>query len=240
MFALFPRLVFVFALTLCVAHTSAQAQGDAALLSNPIRTDNDRKADARRQPLELLKFAQLATGMSVLDISSGGGYTAQVMALAVGPSGKVWAQIAKPAPALEARLAAHPQANLEILSRPFEDLFSAELPRVDRATLILSYHDIVNTPVDRVKMNRAIFNALKPGGSLIVMDHTAKAGSGLSDTSTLHRIDEQAVIAEFLTVGFKLDGKAEAWKNPSDTYEQHSSKMNDISDRFALRFVRPN
>jgi predicted methyltransferase len=98
----------------------------------------------------------------------------------------------------------------------------------------------VNTPTDRSKMNQAIFNALKPGGFLVVMDHAAKPGSGLSDTSTLHRIDEQTVIAEIVRAGFKLDGQSEAWRNPSDTYEQHSSKMDVPSDRFALRFIRPN
>jgi len=215
------------------------ALSDSALLESPIRTDRDRQSDARRQPLELLKLAQIAPGMTVLDVASGGGYTAQVLALAVGANGKVWAQIARPSPALEARLVAHPQTNLQVLARPLEDLFSADLPRVDRATLILSYHDIVNTPTERSKMNTAIFNALKPGGFLIVMDHAAKTGSGLSETSTLHRIEQQTVISELTATGFKLDGKSEAWANPTDTHEQHSSKMDAPSDRFALRFVRP-
>ena len=215
------------------------ALSDTALLESPIRTERDRQADARRKPLELLKLAQVTPGMTVLDIASGGGYTAQIFALAVGSKGKVWAQIAKPSPALETRLAEHPQANLQVLARPLEDLFSAELPRVDRATLIFSYHDIVNTPTERSKMNTAIFNALKPGGFLIVMDHAATAGTGVSQTSTLHRIDQQVVIAELTSVGFKLDGQSEAWKNPADAHEQHSSKMEIPTDRFALRFVRP-
>jgi predicted methyltransferase len=72
-----------------------------------------------------------------------------------------------------------------------------------------------------------------------VTDHAAKTGSGLSETSTLHRIEQQTVIAELTAAGFKLDGKSEAWANPTDTHEQHSSKMDGPSDRFALRFVRP-
>ena len=212
---------------------------DSALLESSLRTERDRQADARRKPLELLKLAQVAPGMTVLDVASGAGYTAQILALAVGAQGKVWAQIAKPSPALDARLAAQPQANLQVLARPLEDLFSPELPRVDRVTLILSYHDIVNTSTDRGAMNKAIFNALKPGGFLIVMDHTGKPGSGVSETSTLHRIDQQVVVAELTAAGFKLDGQSDAWKNPTDTLEQHSSKMEMPSDRFALRFVRP-
>ncbi len=227
----------------CAFSLEAYAQvsaSEAAILASPLRTDRDRQADARRQPLELLKLAKVAPGMSILDISSGGGYTAQVLAVAVGSTGKVWAQIAKPAPALDARLAATPQPNFQILARPFDDLFPSELPRVDGATLILSYHDIVNTSTDRAKMNQAIFNALKPGGFLVVMDHAAKAGTGLNDTSTLHRIDEQAVVAELVAVGFKADTKSDAWRNAADTHELHSNKMETTSDRFALRFVRPN
>mgnify|MGYP000028160874 FL=1 len=216
------------------------APSDTAVLESPIRTERDRQADARRKPLELLKLAQIAPGMTVLDVASGGGYTAQILALAVGVNGKVWAQIARPSPTLEARLAANPQANLQVLARPLEDLFAADLPRVDRVTLILSYHDIVNTPTERSKMNKAIYNALKPGGFLIVMDHSAKAGSGFSETSTLHRIEQQAVVTELAAAGFKLDGQSDAWANPADTREQHYSKMEMPSDRFALRFVRPN
>lgn len=237
------RVLFACLLVSCTLSFEIGAQvapSDATLLESPIRTERDRQADARRKPLDLLKLAQVAPGMTVLDVASGGGYTAQIFALAVGANGKVWAQIARPSPALDARLAEHPQANLQVLSRPLEDLFSAELPRVDRATLIFSYHDIVNTPTDRSKMNKAIFSALKPGGFLIVMDHAATAGTGVSQTSTLHRIDQQVVIAELTAVGFKFDAQSEVWKNPADTLEQHSSKMEIPTDRFALRFVRPN
>ena len=225
---------------LCAAPAqAADASPGATLLASPVRPDKDRQADARRQPLELLKFAQVAPGMKVLDIASGGGYTAQVLALAVGPTGKVWAQVAKPSAALEARLAAQPQANLEILTRPFEDLTPPELPPLDVVTLILSYHDIAATPVDRAKMNAAIFKALKPGGHLVVMDHSAKAGAGITEVSNLHRIDEQTVRTEFLAAGFKLDGQVSTWANPADTRQEHSSKMaTPPSDRVALRFVR--
>jgi len=230
----------LFAGTLSFEICAQVAPSDTALLENPIRTERDRQSDARRKPLELLKLAQIAPGMTVLDVASGGGYTAQLLALAVGANGKVWAQIARPSPTLEARLTAHPQTNLQVLARPLEDVFPADLPRVDRVTLILSYHDIVNTPTEREKMNKAIFNALKPGGFLIVMDHAAKAGSGISQTSTLHRIDQQAVVVELAAAGFKLDGQSDAWANPIDTREQHYSKIEIPSDRFALRFVRPN
>ena len=187
-----------------------------SLLADPLRTPDDRKSDAGRQPAALLRFAQVTPGMSVLDVSAGGGYTAQLMALAVGPQDKVWAQVQKLPPSLERRLAEHPQANIELLQRPFEDPFPAAAPRVDLVTLVLSYHDIAYAPVDRARMNRALFDALKPGGHLVLIDHAARPGSGVADTRTLHRIDEQTVGSELLAVGFVLEEQSGFLRNPAE------------------------
>lgn len=223
----------------CVIPQAGAADPSAALLDSPVRNPKDQAQDASRKPLELLKFAQVTPGMQVLDVASGGGYTAQVLALAVGPTGKVWAQVAKPSPALEARLAAHPQPNLVILNQPFESLLPGEAPRVDLITLILSYHDIANTPVDRAKMNKAMFDALKPGGHLVLIDHATKPGAGTSVTSTLHRIDEKTVRDEVTAAGFRVEAESDAWRNPADPHEEHWSKMTIPTDHFALRFVKP-
>ena len=223
----------------CVIPSAWAADPSAALLDSPVRNPKDQAQDASRKPLELLKFAQVTPGMQVLDVASGGGYTAQVLALAVGPTGKVWAQVAKPSAALEARLAANPQPNLDILNQPFEVLLAADAPRVDLITLILSYHDIANTPVDRAKMNKAMFDALKPGGHLVLIDHATKPGAGTSVTSTLHRIDEKTVRDEVTAAGFRVEAESDAWRNPADPREEHWSKMTIPTDHFALRFVKP-
>jgi len=97
------------------------AEQARAFVDNPIRTDRDRQMDASRKPTQFLAFAQVGPGMRVLDVSAGAGYTTQIMALAVGPSGKVWAQSQNPPPALTKRLADHPQANVVVSKRPFED-----------------------------------------------------------------------------------------------------------------------
>ena len=220
------------------ARAAAAADVDA-LLASPLRTDDDRESDAGRKPRDLLRFAAAMPGMRVLDISAGAGYTTQLMALAVGPQGKVWAQLEKPRPALEKRLAAHPQPNIEVLLRRVEDPFPAEAPRVDLVTLVLSYHDIAYSPVDRARMNRAIFAALKPGGHLIVIDHAAKPGTGLQDTKTLHRIDERTLRAEVEAAGFVLEAESAFLRNPADPREQAFFDMKIPADRFALRFVRP-
>ena len=177
--------------------------------------------------------------MIVLDVASGGGYTAQLLALAVGPQGKLFAQVAKPSPALEARLSVQPQGNFQVLMRAFDDLYPSDAPRLDLISLVLSYHDIAYMPVDRNKMNQSMFNALKPGGHLILIDHSAKPGSGLDSVQTIHRIDEQIVIKEMTAVGFKLEAESNSWRNKADPREQHFSKMDIPDDRFALRFVKP-
>ena len=226
-FAAWPRLL----------RAQGSSYGDE-LLASPLRSDADRQADAGRRPLDLLRFAQVTPGMTVLDIVTGGGYTAQVFALAVGSKGTVYGQ-GRTTTALDKRLAAHPQANLVPLARPLDDPYPAELPRVDLATLILNYHDIAAAPVDRAKMNRAIFAAIKPGGKFVLVDHAAKAGSGLADTKTLHRIDEMTVRSEVASAGFVLEAEGEFLRNPKDPREQIFSDMQMPADRFALRFLRP-
>ncbi len=231
--------------TLATAQTQSSSQASAplpdfsAVLSDPIRSDSDRRADERRRPLEFLRFAQVRPGMNVLDVSAGGGYTTQLLALAVGSTGNVWAQTPKLRESLEKRLSAHPQANIHPLVRPFEDPYPADAPRLDLITFILNYHDVANEPVDRAVMNKRLFEALKPGGHLVLIDHAAAPGSGLRDTKTLHRIDEQTVLSELKRAGFVLEEQSAFLRNPDDPRSEAFFDMKTPSDRFSLRLVRP-
>ena len=218
------------------AQSPAQLQ---ALLANPIRTERDHRMDETRHPVELLQFAGVAPGMRVLDVSAGAGYTSQLLALAVGPSGKVWAQTPKPGAALAERMAAHPQSNLVVATEPFEDPVPADAPPLDLVTLVLNYHDISYLPVDRDTMNGKIFAALKPGGRYVIVDHSAQAGTGISAGKTLHRIDEAFVMAEVQRAGFVLDREASFMRNPADRRDESSGRVKDPSDKFVLRFVKP-
>jgi len=211
----------------------------SAILSDPIRSDGDRKTDERRKPLELLRFAQVRPGMKVLDVSAGGGYTTQLLALAVGPDGAVWAQMEKPRESFDKRLAAHPQANIHLLVRPFDDPYPADAPRLDLITLILNYHDVANEAIDRDVMNKRLFEALRPGGHLVLVDHAAAPGSGVRDTKTLHRIDEQLVVGELQRAGFRVEQRSEFLHVADDPRTQAFFDMKTPSDRFALRLVRP-
>ena len=208
-------------------------------VASPIRTDEDRNADAKRKPLEFLQFTHVQPGMKVLDISAGGGYSTQLLALAVGSKGTVWAQGTQSQSTLEERLAKHPQANIVPVILPFEDPVPNGAPKVDLITLIMNYHDIAYMPVDREKMNQRLFNALKPGGHLVVMDHSAKEGSGISAAQSLHRIDEKVVMDEFQQAGFQLEQEDDFLRNPADPRDQAFFNTKIQTDKFALRFVKP-
>ena len=110
--------------------------------------------------------------------------------------------------------------------------------------VVLFYHDTVWMETDRAKMNAAVFKALKPGGIYAIVDHSAKAGSGLADVKTFHRVDEKNVREEILKAGFKLESEASFLRNPTDTRDWNDSPSaagdrRGTSDRFVLKFVKP-
>jgi len=209
------------------------------VIASPIRTDQDRRMDSARHPAEFLPFTQVKPGMQVLDVSAGAGYTSQLLALAVGPTGTVWAQRQQPGEAFTKRLSDHPQTNLVPVIRPFEDPVPDQAPKLDLITLILNYHDITYLPVDRAKMNQRLFAALKPGGHFVLIDHSAKAGADISVGKTLHRIDHAIVLAEVRKAGFVLEAESDFLRDPADTREESSGDAKITTDKFALRFVKP-
>lgn len=222
------------------AHAADQAGNSwQTVLASPLRTDDDRKGDAHRKSAEFLTFAQVKPGMKVLDVSSGGGATAALLTAAVGPKGEVWAQNAKPNAKLDARLGQATLPNLHAVVADFNDPVPKGTPPLDLVTINMSYHDIVNTPADRAALNKRLYDALKPGGHLVVIDNAAKKGSGLTATKTLHRIDEDTVVDEVTKAGFKVDAKSDYLRAPSDPREQPFFEMKGApDDKFAIRFVK--
>jgi predicted methyltransferase len=215
------------------------AAGWQAAIASPLRTDDDRKADAKRKPAEFLTFAQVRPGQKVFDVSTGAGATATLLAAAVGPKGEVWAQNAKPNDKLDRRLGVSAPANLHAVVAPFSDPVPKGTPPLDLIVINLNYHDIANTDTDRAAMNKHLFDALKPGGHLVIIDNAAKKGSGLTATKTLHRIDEDTVVEEVERAGFKVDGRGDYLRAPTDPREEPFFKMNGApDDKFALRFVK--
>ena len=211
----------------------------AEAIASPIRTEQDRRMDAERKPAEFLPFTHVMAGMRVLDVSAGGGYTSQLLALAVGPQGVLYAQTPRPNDTLRKRLAEKPQANFVLVERPFDDPVPAGTPPLDLVTLILNYHDISYLPVDRKAMNGKLFAALKPGGHFVVIDHSSRPGKGISEGKTLHRIDEAVVVDEVRQAGFVLEAEGDFLRNPDDPRDTPSGAPKVPTDKFALRFVKP-
>lgn len=215
------------------------AERYAKVVADPVRTDQDHKMDASRHPAEFLPFTQAKPGMMALDVSAGAGYTSQLIALAVAPNGKLWAQAQRIGPSLTKRMADHPQPNLIVVERPFEDPVPPDAPPLDLITIVNNYHDISYLPVDRAKMNARLFASLKPGGHLVIVDHSARSGTGISDGKTLHRIDEAVVRDELKAAGFVLEAEGQFLRNPNDSRTESSNDPKEPTDKFALRFVRP-
>jgi predicted methyltransferase len=211
----------------------------AKIIADPVRTDQDHKMDASRHPAEFLPFTQAKPGMMALDVSAGAGYTSQLIALAVAPNGKLWAQAQRIGSSLQKRVAEHPQPNLIVVERSFEDPVPPDAPPLDLITIVNNYHDISYLPIDRAKMNARLFAALKPGGHLVIVDHSGRPGTGITEGKTLHRIDEAVVRDELKAAGFVLESEGQFLRNPNDARTESSNDPKEPTDKFALRFVKP-
>jgi predicted methyltransferase len=221
-----------------------------AVLDAPDRSADDRALDGGRHPGELLAFFGITPGMKVAELGAGGGYTAELLARAVGASGKVYGQNSKfllerfaEKPWSE-RLAKPVMKNVVRVDRDFDDPLPPEAQNLDVVFLILFYHDTVWMKTDRAKMNAAIFKALRPGGTFAVIDHSGRAGSGATETETLHRIEEKVVRDEIEKAGFKLAAEGSFLRSPSDTRDWNASprvaaERRGTSDRFVLKFTKP-
>jgi predicted methyltransferase len=129
---------------------------------------------------------------------------------------------------------------LETVTRPFEDAVPPELTgRLDLVTLIFNYHDLGHLGVDRAQMNRAAFRGLKPGGMYVIADHAGRAGTGISESGTLHRVEEEFVVREVEAAGFRLAARGDFLRNPADPRDRNTPEPAMPKDEFVLRFVKP-
>lgn len=212
----------------------------SAILASPDRSADDRLNDQRRKPAEMLAFIGPRPGMTALDISAARGYTTELIARAVGPSGKVYGQTRTPSPGFAQRQNNPALANMSLVQRPFEDPVPPEAQgRLDLVTLMFNYHDMGHLGVDRAKMNAAIFKGLKPGGMYVIADHSGRPGTGISESGTLHRIEEAFLVREVQAAGFRLAGHADFLRNPSDPRDRNTPEPPMPKDEFVLKFVKP-
>ena len=227
------------------APTAISSEQAAAIVNAPDRSAADRTNDVRRHPAEMLAFIGVRPGMTALDVSAARGYTTELIARAVGPSGNVYGQgpllatgATAPPPPFAERMKNPQLAQLHFVRRPFEDPVPPELRgKLDLVTLMFNYHDMGHAGVDRAKMNRAIFDGLKPGGMYVIADHAGRPGTGISESGTLHRIEEAFLTREVEAAGFRLEAHADFLRNPQDPRDQENPPFK--KDEFVLKFVKP-
>jgi predicted methyltransferase len=223
---------------------SQTASDYAAIVAAPERSDADRKLDTNRAPAQWLAFIGAKPGMNILDIFAVYGWKAELLARAVAPGGKVYAQNSEAAFArvkdrLEARLKAAAAANIVSVVRPFEDPAPPDMHDFDRVTFFYAYHDVTYLGVDRAKMIKAFYDALKPGGELVMGDYSAKPGAGTSIVQTLHRSDEALVTSEIEAAGFKLIDHGDFLRVPGDARDTPSHSSAQPVDIYVLKFRKP-
>jgi predicted methyltransferase len=230
------------------AHSATQDIYDAAV-SNPARSANDVKRDKLDHPAELLRLAGIKPGMRVADLLAGSGYFSEILSYVVGPKGHVlllnnaafdgWS-----GGSWEKRLAGNRLPNVEHRTIDLNDM-RLGTGTLDAILMIKIYHDLywVDSSGQWPKVNVTstldqVAKAVKPGGILLLVDHSSKPGRGSADASALHRIDETYTKKDFESRGFELTGQSDLLRRPDDkrdliTYEGPAVNK---TDRFVLVF----
>jgi predicted methyltransferase len=236
--------VLTLALAACAGQRAAPAPDYAAIVAAADRSEADRQTDPRRKPAQLLAFTGVRPGMKVLDMDAAAGYTTELLARVVGAGGAVYAQDApggseRAKERFEARLRNPALKKVVHVERPFDDPVPPEVRDLDVITFFFGYHDTTFMPVDRAKMNRALFAALKPGGVLVIADHSAKAGEGTSVAKSLHRIEETTLLREVEAAGFRLADRGDFLRHPEDPRDAIVFRPAVPVDEFVLKFEKP-
>jgi predicted methyltransferase len=223
----------------------------SAAVADPGRPAEDTQRDANRKPAETVLFAQVKPGDKVVELVPARGYFTRILSKVVGPKGHVYALSPPRRPNAQPDSPDPVSWTTAIAADPAYSNVSAQAGSLAKITApepadvvftALNYHDVHNVPdIDIAAFNKAVFDALKPGGLYVVLDHAAAAGSGPRDTSTLHRIDPETVKAEVLAAGFVLAGESNLLHNPQDahTLAVFDPSIRGKTDQFMLKFRKP-
>ena len=260
------RLVVLALACTALAACSSEAPPEAAAktysaadystaLADIARPEEDRARDADRKPGELLAFAQIDRGEKVGDYIMGGGYLTRLLAMAVGNDGKVYAFQPKEFIGFRPEYATEQDAAVEPYRNPDgtpgkviplrAPVAAPNFPEpLDTIITVMNFHDlyIPQMPADTAgKAIPALFAALKPGGTLVVVDHSATDGSGTTDTDKLHRIDKKTAIDALTAAGFVLEEDSDLYVHPDDARDKNvfDEAIRGKTDQFTLRFRKP-
>lgn len=234
--------------TSCAPTLQSSSVDYTAALADPARPAADRDRDATRKPAELLAFAEIGPGDRVVDFIMGGGYFTQILSGVVGPNGKVMAY--QPAEFIQFNAdygrqqdeAVAGRANVVAMRDSLRTIAFGE--PLDAIITVQNWHDlhlpVVPQGFARV-MARRLFDALKPGGVLLVVDHVANSDPNFTAAQTLHRIDPAAARAEIESAGFRFEGELDVLRNPQDprTANVFEPEIRGRTDQFIYKFRKP-
>ncbi len=230
---------------------AASGQAIAAAMANENRTAAHQKRDARSHPEVTLSLLDLQAGQTVVDIFGGDGYYAELIASVVGSDGSVVLHNNTPYSRFvekqnQERYVDNKVSGISLLTSEVDNLMLGS-ERFDAVLMVMSYHDLYYNAPDRgwFDTDMALFfsqvhDALKPGGKLMIIDHSAAEGSGSSAAQEIHRIDEQYAIQDVEKRGFKLIATSDVLRNPEDdrTKMVFDKTMRGKTDRFVLVFSK--
>jgi predicted methyltransferase len=243
------RAALAAGLTIALFATAASAQPAyiTAAVADPARPAADVARDPFRKPVDMMVFAKVKPGDHVLELIPGGGYFERIFSVAVGPKGHVYEAVpslgAADASPKSNGIAADPHyGNITEISMNAGGAVASNAP-YDLIWTSQNYHDLHLTRLhlDIAALDAAWFNALKPGGVFIIVDHAAELGSGTRDTDKMHRIDEDLVKKEMKAAGFVLEAESNVLRNPADTHTLlvFDPAIRGHTDQFVLKFRKP-
>ena len=216
----------------------------AKALADPARADQ-ASDDVRRHAADVLVFSGVKPGQHVVDFIPGGGYWTRIFTGIVGPAGHVYAPFPNLfGPKAQTRVDAINGYKLANVTSAIDPAIITVDKPVDLVWTVQNYHDVPNDGRGEAginTVNAAVLKALKPGGIYVVIDHVAPAGSGLTDTNTLHRIDPAIVKKQVLAAGFQWVGESKALANPKDdhTLKVFDPAIRGQTDQFVYKFRKP-
>jgi len=219
-------------------------------VNNPARSDADRQRDERSKPAQMMAFMGVTPGMAVLDVFSGGGYYSELLSHVVGEDGQVHAHTNKAYQSFvgtqyDVRFADDRLPNVVQHLAEADDL-NVDGDSFDLAIMVMSYHDVYYTDtnwpaIDAENFLSQIYDAIKPGGTLVVIDHVAKSGTRDTAAQDFHRIDPEFARQDFEGAGFEFVEASRALHNPEDDHSVSSfdPAIRGNTDKFAFRFSKP-
>jgi predicted methyltransferase len=212
----------------------------------PSRPQADRDRDADRKPAELMMALGVKPGMTAVDVVAAGGWMTEVLSIAVGPTGKVYAQ--NPTIFVQVNNGAYGKAigqRVENNRLPNTVRLDGDLPgaaganSADIAVTAMNLHDIYNrSPETAQTFVKSVYDVLKPGGLFAVIDHVGVAGG---DNAKLHRMTKPQAIEVATKAGFVLESESPIYAHPADDHTKavFDPTLRGKTDQFVLLLRKP-